>query len=89
MRETPLFPDFVSELNAFASRHGSPMAGTLIYWATVTLESLHYLADIDLAHAEAAHVPGSQHRPDMIDVAHVRWAREHAIEWGGPLVARS
>jgi len=62
----------------FETRHSSPEAGALLAWAAWTVESLHYLDDLDRAY-DATHAPIGGHRPDVVDVAHARWAAGSAI----------
>ena len=57
----------------FEARRQSPTAGALFAWAAFTLETLHYLDDIDSAF-DHSHQPIGAHKPDIVDVAHSRWA---------------
>jgi hypothetical protein len=70
--------DPVAVVRGFEKRRESPPSGALILWAAWTVESLHYLDDIDLAYDET-HVPIGGHRPDVVDVAHARWATGSAM----------
>lgn len=58
---------------AFEKRHPNPEAGALLLWAYSSADALHYLADLDAAYETSRSVPGG-HPPDIVDVAHVRWA---------------
>jgi hypothetical protein len=58
-------------VRAFEQRHSSPNAGALILWAAWSVESLHYLDDVDRASLAP---PATGHNPDIVDVAHARWA---------------
>jgi hypothetical protein len=62
----------------FEKRRGGPEAGALFAWATVCVQSLHYLDDIDEAHDRSSQVPGGHH-PDHVAVAHARWATSTSI----------
>jgi hypothetical protein len=70
--------DPASRVRDFEKRHDSPASGALILWAAWTVESLHYLDDIDQAY-DASYSPIGGHRPDVVDVAHARWATGSAI----------
>ena len=61
-----------------ARRAGRGDTGALIMWATMTVEGLHYLDDLDSLHYGACS-PGKDHLPDIINMAHVRWATGSAI----------
>ena len=61
----------------FEIRHGSPEAGALFQWAVATVNSLHYLDDIDNAYDQSRATMG--HSPTVVDVAHVRWATSSCI----------
>jgi len=60
-------------IQAFETRHPHPSAGALFAWALRAVESLHYLDDIDRAY-DVSHTVIGTHRPDVVDVAHARWA---------------
>lgn len=62
----------------FEARHKSPSAGALFMWAISTTESLHCLDDIDRIY-NTLHVSAGNHRADVIDVAHARWATSSCI----------
>ena len=57
----------------FETRHQQPQAGALLAWAAWTVDSLKYLDDIDRNYDSTRSTLGN-HRPDIIDVAHARWA---------------
>ena len=61
----------------FEIRHDSPEAGALFQWAVATVNSLHYLDDIDKAYDQSRTTMG--HNPAVVDVAHVRWATSTCI----------
>jgi len=65
-------------IQSFETRHKSPLSGALFAWAAWAVESLHYLDDIDRAY-EASHTVIGAHRPDVVDVAHARWATSTCI----------
>jgi hypothetical protein len=60
-------------IRSFEVRHQSPASGALFAWAAWAVDSLHYLDDIDRAYDES-HVTIGGHRPDVVDIAHARWA---------------
>ena len=65
-------------VQAYEIRHPGSNIGPLAMWAAWSVESLHYLADIDqLQIGYPASVAG--HHADVIDIAHVRWATGTAI----------
>jgi hypothetical protein len=61
-----------------ARRSGRGEIGALILWATWTVEGLHYLGDLN-DHHHASSLPGPNHSPDIVNIAHVRWATASAI----------
>jgi hypothetical protein len=63
--------DPTSLIRTFEARHNSPAAGALLLWAAWSVDSLHYLEDIDAEFAAAA---PAGHSPDIVDVSHARWA---------------
>jgi hypothetical protein len=70
--------DPVSIIQNFEARHNNPDAGALLIWAVSTVDCLYYLDDLD----QEFNTSGSSmagHRPDVIDVAHARWATSSAI----------
>lgn len=68
----------VSIIAAFEGRHASPEAGALLMWAVSAVDALYYLADVDAFYDSSRSVLGT-HRPDVIDVAHARWAAGTSI----------
>jgi hypothetical protein len=66
-------PDPMELIHPFEVRHQNSAAGALFTWAAWAVDSLHYLDDIDRAY-DASHATIGGHRPDVVDVAHVRWA---------------
>jgi hypothetical protein len=58
---------------SFEARHKNPDAGALLAWAVWAVDCLYYLDDIDHAYDGSRIVPGN-HRFDVVDVAHARWA---------------
>jgi hypothetical protein len=60
-------------IQSFETRHKNPLAGALFAWAAWAVESLHYLDDIDSEY-DASHTVIGAHPPDVVDVAHARWA---------------
>src|SRR5262245_13134005 len=67
-----------SAIPDFETRHKNPQAAALFAWVQYTVESLYYLDDIDLAFDSSQSVAGG-HNPDVVDVAHVRWATSTCI----------
>jgi hypothetical protein len=65
--------DPIELIQSFETRHKNPFSGALFAWAVWTVESLHYLDDIDRAY-ETSHAVSGAHRLDVVDVAHARWA---------------
>jgi hypothetical protein len=60
-------------IQSFEKRHKNPLASALFSWAAWAMESLHYLDDIDRVY-DTSHAVIGDHRPDIVDVAHARWA---------------
>ena len=60
-------------ISGFETRHAQPDSGALLAWAVLSVESLHYLADIDQDY-EVSHQVVGGHSRDIVDVAHARWA---------------
>ena len=62
----------------YEQRNNRPEFGRLVMWSVWAVESLHYLSDLDESQAE---YPVSPHGfpPDIVDIAHVRWATATAI----------
>lgn len=65
-------------IRQFEDRHNSPAGGALLLWAVWTVDSLHYLDDLDLAFTGSL-LEMAGHDPSMIDVAHARWAAGTSI----------
>jgi hypothetical protein len=65
-------------IQAFEKQFADPESGALLLWAVLTVDSLHYLSDIDARFGESHKVPGG-HNPDIVDVSHVRWATGSCI----------
>jgi hypothetical protein len=65
--------DPIELIQKFENRHKHPDAGALIAWGVWAVECLHYLDDVDLAF-EASQLMVAGHKPDIVDVAHARWA---------------
>ena len=65
-------------IGAFETRHGSPEAGALLAWACWTVDCLYYLDDVDRAF-DTSDFSAIGHRPDVVDVAHARWATSSCI----------
>lgn len=63
----------VSIIATFEGRHDAPEAGALLMWAVSAVNALYYLADVDASYNSTRSVAGT-HNPDVIDVAHARWA---------------
>ena len=65
-------------IQSFETRHTNPSAGALFAWAASTMESLHYLDDIDRVY-DTSHTVVGAHHADVVDVAHARWATSTCI----------
>jgi hypothetical protein len=52
--------------------------GALIVWASWTVEALHYLIDLNKPQQKRL-PPASGQDPDIVNIAHVRWATSSAI----------
>ena len=61
-----------------ARRSGRGDIGALILWATWTVEGLHYLDDLDSLHHKGD-LSVEDRQPDIVNIAHVRWATSSAI----------
>lgn len=72
----PLDPVKVSQ--GFHSRHGDSALGPLLMWATWTAESLVYLEGVDDVQSNYPASVNGFH-PDVIDIAHVRWASSSSV----------
>lgn len=68
-------------IQAYANRHpaAAGVATAPIAWATWTVESLHYLYDLDDIVQQRYPAKVSGHDADIVDIAHVRWATGTAI----------
>lgn len=58
---------------AFEKAHSNSEGGALLFWALRSADALHYLGDIDDAD-DASRCTAGNHLPDLVDVAHARWA---------------
>ena len=65
--------DPIELIRSFETRHRNPASGALFAWAAWAVDGLHYLDDIDHAYDES-HATIGEHRPDVVNVAHARWA---------------
>ena len=65
-------------IREFETRHQSPASGALLSWPAWAVDSLHYLDDIDRAY-DTSHTTTGGHNPDVVDVAHARWATTTSI----------
>jgi len=65
--------DPVQTISSFDTRHASPEAGALLLFAMWTVDSLYYLQDLD-DEDNLSQPTIRGHRPDVVDVAHLRWA---------------
>jgi hypothetical protein len=70
--------DPIKLIQHFEARHNSPKAGALFMWAVSTVDCLYYLDDID-HDFDSSRKPLEDHRRDIIDVAHARWATGSSI----------
>lgn len=70
--------DPISLIQQFENQHSNPNAGALFAWAVSTVDSLYYLDDLD-RNFDISGIPIARHRPDVVDVAHARWATSTAI----------
>lgn len=68
----------VSVAQAYEARHGQTPLSPLFMWAVWAVDGLHYLDDVDASQANYPNSVGAHH-PDIIDIAHVRWATGTAI----------
>ena len=69
-------PETQPIIGAFAHRSASPEAGALASWAVWTVDSLHYLDDLDKS--RAASDAKKRYNSSVVDVAHARWATSTA-----------
>jgi hypothetical protein len=65
-------------IQSFEARRGTPEAGALFVWAVRTVESLHYLDDMDHVYNTSFTVING-HSHEVLDVAHARWATSTCI----------
>src|SRR2546429_2483060 len=65
--------DPVEIISQFETRHSNPEAGALLLFAVWTVDSLYYLQDLDDTH-DLLQPTVAGHRPDVVEVAHSRWA---------------
>jgi len=65
-------------IQSFEARHQNPASGALFFWAVSSVESLHYLNDIDRTY-DTFHATIGDHNPDVVDAAHARWATATSI----------
>lgn len=63
----------VGIVQEFEARHRSPASGALLLFAVWTVDSLYYLNDVD-GEDDLSQPTNRGHRPDVVDVAHARWA---------------
>lgn len=68
----------VAVVQGYDSRHPQKPLDPLVLWAAWAVDGLHYLADLDEAFG-GTEVSVQGHHPDVIDIAHVRWATGTAI----------
>ena len=69
-------PDTVAQ--DYDVRHGRNLSSSLFRWATFVVEELYYLDNLDSDWNNDLN-PTSSHHPDVIDMAHGRWATGSAI----------
>ncbi|MCB0191355.1 MAG: hypothetical protein KDJ65_05375 [Anaerolineae bacterium] len=60
-------------IRPFEVRYNAPDAGALFAWASKAVEEIYYLNDIDLTFEASGQTIGN-HNPDVVDLAHARWA---------------
>jgi hypothetical protein len=65
-------------IQSFDARRSNPEAGALFVWAVRTVESLHYLDDMDHAYNTSFKVIGG-HSHEVLDIAHARWVTSTCI----------
>jgi hypothetical protein len=71
-------PEPITIIQRFEQAVSNPDAGALVMWALWSVESLHYLQDIHRDFDRTRKAVGG-YPPDMVDVAHVRWAAGTAV----------
>jgi hypothetical protein len=69
----PSWPDPALTFFAFGERRQVPEVGGLLLFGSRAVESLYYLADLD-ARDDLSTNTIDGHAPDVVDVAHARWA---------------
>jgi hypothetical protein len=70
--------DPVKLIRPFEVKYQNPTSSALFAWAAYTVDSLHYLDDIDRTY-DSSHATIGGHSPDVVDVAHARWATSTCI----------
>ena len=70
--------DPITVIREFEARHNNPDAGALIAWAVWTVDCLYYLDDLDQDFNRSG-ISAAGHSPDVIDIAHARWATSSSI----------
>jgi len=65
--------DPVETIRQFETRHSNPEVGALLLFGMWTVDSLYYLQDLDASH-DLSQTTVAGHRPDVVEVAHSRWA---------------
>ena len=73
---SPKSPMTIAE--GYDARHPSTPLGPPVLWAAWAVEVLHYLDDLDQVQS-AYPSPVRGDNPDIVDIAHVRWATGTAI----------
>lgn len=68
----------VAVAQQYDARHGAGPLGPLFIWATWAVDGLYYLDDVDAVQANYPNSVGVHH-PDVVDIAHVRWATGSAV----------
>lgn len=68
----------ITVAQGYGARHGQNSVEPLFVWATWTAEGMFYLDDIDAVQVNYPS-PVLGHNPDIVDIAHVRWATGTAI----------
>lgn len=68
----------ITVAQGYGARHGQNSVEPLFVWATWTAEGLFYLDDVDAVQINYPNLVHG-HNPDIVDIAHVRWATGTAI----------
>src|SRR6266481_6554674 len=63
----------IALIQTFEDRHRNPDAGALLLWAAWCIDCLYYLDDVDYAY-DSSHRAVGGHQPQVVDIAHARWA---------------